>query len=222
MGLNKDEGRRIYLSITDGKITRQHQNPVEGVTTSRVNKKGVTVHEEFFKSFAGKLKSIKSKEAPFGMVWECVMEDPEDGQEYQISWQYSSRYTNNFFRALPNVALDREFKFAPWSMKDKQDKTKTIVGLSLYQEGASKDGKVPFAWTKEEPGDMPPMTQRKKAGKLVWEDSDQLDFFETVAQTINSKLASGASTVADEVKENKPDGWPFVEEDDDDKEEKAF
>jgi hypothetical protein len=189
MGLNKDEGRRIFLSISDGRLARQHQNPVEGVTTTRVNKNGKNVHEEFFKSFTGKLKEIKSKETSFGMVWECVLED--DDQEYVVSWPYSSRYTNNFFRALPNVNLAREFKFSPWMMKDKQDPTKKITGISLYQEGASKDGKVPFAWTKEEPGDMPQMQQIKKKGKLEWDDSEQLEFFETVAQTISAKLGAG-------------------------------
>lgn len=213
MGLNKDEGRRVYLSITDGKLTRQHKNPVDKVTVSRVTKTGKTVHEEFFRSFTGKLKSIKSKEAPFGTVWECVMED--DGQEYMISWQYSSRYANNFFRALPNVDLSKEFKLAPWSMDDKLKPGKKVVGISLYQEGW-KDGRVPFKYTKEEPGDHPQMKQVKKKGKMEWDDSEQLEFYEGMSKAINEhlKAAPAATTepyVGPEIDEdNEPeDDLPF-------------
>jgi hypothetical protein len=115
------------------------------------------------------------------------------------------------------VNLAKEFKFSPWMMKDKQDPTKKITGISLYQEGASKDGKVPFAWTKEEPGDMPEMTQKKKKGKLEWDDSEQLEFFETVAQTLNSKI--GVGLTAPEVKSQKAytsdDNSPMLRADDD-------
>lgn len=187
MGLNKDEGRRIFLTISDGKLAQQHQNPTEGVTVTRVNKNGKTIHEEFHKSLTGKIKNIKSKDTPFGMVWELTMTD--EGQDYVISWQYSSRYTNNFFRALPNVSLGKELKFSPWMMKDKQDPTKKVVGITLYQDGWEKD-KVPFKYNKGDGGDMPDMVQRKKAGKLTWDDSDQLEFFEAMATKVNEQLGS--------------------------------
>lgn len=176
MGLNKDEGRKIYLNISDGKIVRQHQNPVEGVTVTRENKNGKNVHEEFFRSLTGHLKNIRSKETPFGMVWEITLED--DGEEFVLSWNYSSRYTNHFFRALPNVVVNEPLTINPWAMKDKNDSSKTAIGLTLYQ---NKE-KIPFAYDKENPGDMPELKQKKVKGKAVWDDSDQLEFFENMVK----------------------------------------
>lgn len=191
MGLNKNEGRRTFLNISDGKIVRQHQNPVEGVTTTRENKNGKVVHEEFFKSVSGVLKNIRSKETPFGMVWEVSIED--NGEDFVLSWNYSSRYTNHFFRALPNVYLSKEITVNPWSMKDKSDASKTAIGMSLYQDGK----KIEFAYSKEEPGDMPELKQKKVKGKAVWDDSDQLEFFEAMVKekilpALGSKVLAAA------------------------------
>jgi hypothetical protein len=112
MGLNKNEGRGMFLNISNGKIVRQHQNPVEGVTVTRENKNGKVVHEETFDSITGVITSIKSKETPFGMVWEVTVTDGEE--TFILSWNYSSRYTNHFFRALPNIDIAQGVKINPW------------------------------------------------------------------------------------------------------------
>lgn len=186
MGLNKDGARRKFITITDqqnsggnGKLVLQHSNPIEGVTKERINKNGKTVHEEFFKSISGHITGIQSKDTPFGMVWEVEIAD--DDEVYVLSWNYSSRYTNHFFRALPNVDLTKVIKIEPWEAKDKQDPNKTATGLSLYQEGWEK-GKVPFKYSRDEPGDMPEMEQIKRKGKTEWDDSKQLLFFEKMLE----------------------------------------
>lgn len=178
----------MFLNISNGKIVRQHQNPVEGVTTTRENKNGKVVHEEVFDSITGVITSIKSKETPFGMVWEVTVTDGEE--TFILSWNYSSRYTNHFFRALPNIDINREVKINPWSMRDKNDPSKTAIGLSMYQGG----NKVEFHYTKDEPRDMPDLVQTKVKGKVQWDDSDQLEFFESMAK----KMFSGAAVSAQE------------------------
>jgi hypothetical protein len=188
MGLNKNEGRGMFLNISNGKIVRQHQNPVEGVTVTRENKNGKVVHEETFDSITGVITSIKSKETPFGMVWEVTVTDGEE--TFILSWNYSSRYTNHFFRALPNIDIAQEVKVNPWSMRDKNDPSKTAIGLSMYQGG----NKVEFYYTKDEPRDMPDLVQTKVKGKIQWDDSDQLEFFEAMAK----KIFSGAAVSAQE------------------------
>jgi hypothetical protein len=201
MGLEKSTGRKIFLSISQGNLVRQHENPTEGLTESRVNKRGKQVHEEMFKSLTAKITDIRAKDAPFGRVWELELQD--DGETFIISWQYSSRYTNNFFRILPNIDLTQPIKFAPWSMKDKKDASKTVIGISIYQ----KDGKVPFAFDKDNPGDMPPLVEKKVKGQKVWDDTDQLEFFEKMLIGIKSKLSNGTS-VPDKV-EITQDEAPF-------------
>ena len=179
MGLEKTTGRKNFLTISDGKLVLQRQNPIEGTTVERTNKNGKVVHEEFFTSITALIAGIQSKETTFGKVWEIELKDGDES--YFLSWNYSSRYTNNFFRALPNVDLSEQVKLSPWSMTDKKDATKKVIGLSLYQN----NNKIPFAYTKEEPGDMPEMKQTKVKGKEVWDDSDQLEFFEAMVKGLS-------------------------------------
>lgn len=205
MGFNQSQGRRHFATISDGKLVLNHQNPIEGVTETRINKNGKQVHEQFFKSYTGMIKNITSKETSFGFVWELTLTD--EGEEVVISWNYSSRYTNNFFRVLPNIMLDLPITFAPWSMKDKNDPTKKVIGLSVYQDINGKNQKVPFKWDRDNPGDMPDLkkTEKKKAGKPIveWDDSDQLDFFqkyltENVLPIIAGRSIAAPSPVSDE------------------------
>ena len=213
MGLNKNEGRKIFLNISDGKIVRTHQNPVEGVTLTRTNKNGKVVHEEKFSSITGLITDIKSKETPFGMVWEITMQDGDE--EFILSWNYSSRYTNHFFRALPNVDLTLPLTLNPWAMKDKTDPSKTAIGLSIYQgvAGQDKKQKAEFAYTKEQPGDMPELEQHKVKGKIQWDDSAQLEFFETqvrgkyipaIKGLKPQKVTADASGSKDDIEDDDP------------------
>lgn len=188
MGFNTDApSKRKFATISDGRIVVSHLNPIEGVTQTRLNKNGKTVHEQFCKSFTGNITDIIAKETSFGKVWEITMIDKKEDEEVVISWNYSSRYTNNFFRALPNVDFSKEVTLQPWSMIDKNDPTKKVIGLSLYQNGE----KVPFLWTREQPGEMPELKQTKRKGKVEWDDSDQLDFFENyLKSTILPKMTA--------------------------------
>jgi hypothetical protein len=202
MGLEKNEGRKIFLNISDGKIVRQHQNPIEGTTVTRTNKNDKVVHEEFFSAITGTMTAIKSKETPFGMVWEVTLTD--DGEEFVLSFNYSSRYANNFFRAIPNVDLSKKFSINPWNMKDKNDPSKKVIGLSLYQD----KNKVEFAFTKEKPNGLPELVKRKVKGKDTWDDSEQLDFFEKLIkdQIIPQLGKAPVATIADE---EVPEDAPF-------------
>lgn len=198
MGLEKQSGRKNFLTISDGKLVLQHQNPIEGVTIERENKNGKIVHEEFFTAIKARITNIQSKDTTFGMVWEIELTD-EDGTVYLLSWNYSSRYTNNFFRALPNVDLSQPVKLSPWSMKDKNDSSKKVTGITMYQGAAN--GKIPFAFDKENPNGMPEMVKKKIKGKDVWDDSAQLEFFESMVknQILPQLNASKYDVVAETV-----------------------
>lgn len=193
MGFNTEApSRRKFATISDGRIVVSHLSAIEGVTQERVNKNGKVVHEQFFKSFSGRITDIHAKDTTFGRVWEVTMADGED--EVVISWNYSSRYTNNFFRALPNVDFSHDVTLQPWSMVDKQDATKKVIGLALYQSG----NKVPFKWDRDNPGEMPELKQTKRKGKVEWDDSDQLEFFENYLKSVILPKMSSTAKVEDE------------------------
>lgn len=204
MGLNKDTGRKNFLTISNGRLVLQHQNPIQGVTVSRENKNGKTVHEEIFTSITAMVTGIQSKDTTFGKVWEIELQDA--GETYLLSFNYSSRYTNNFFRALPNADLTKPVKIAPWSMADKKDSSKTVIGLSIIQDG----NKVPFKWDKDNPGDMPELTKTRLRGKDIWDDSAQLEFFESMVKNEILPQINGKPVVAGNMDEEEdPNDIPF-------------
>jgi hypothetical protein len=196
-----DFNNAIYYTISDGKICRQHREPVEGSVT-RVNKTGRTVHETFHKALKGRIKDIKVKDGDYGKQWIVTLQD-ETGQNEQLQFQYSSGYANGFLRALPNVDISKEVIIAP-NMQLKDDKKKTTIFLSQLDT----DGKwsaLKWYYTKDDPNGIPDLEQKKVKGKVVYDDSEIMEFFEKMVNTeILPKLKGVAASVGDDDKEKAP------------------
>jgi hypothetical protein len=167
----------IYLSVADGNLVRQHKQATER-TTERITKTGKLVYEERFKDLTAKLVKIDTKENDYGKQWQLSFTDGE--VTYIVSLPFSSRYASSFLKALPNLNLSKDLRFMPWAMKDKNDATKTITGITLYQDGE----KIAPAYTKEDPNGLPQMTKIKVKGKEQWDDSDMMLFLENMANNI--------------------------------------
>jgi hypothetical protein len=163
-----------YLSVADGNLVRQHKQATER-TTERLTKTGKLVFEERFKDLTAKLENITTRTNDYGTQWQLEFSDGD--ASYIVSLPYSSRYSSSFLKALPNVDVSKELRFMPWAMKDKQDATKTITGVTLYQDGE----KIAPAYTKENPNGLPQMVKIKVKGKEQWDDSDMMQFLEQMA-----------------------------------------
>lgn len=178
MGINKGEGAgSMYLTVANGKLVLKHKEAKEGVTTTRTNKMGNTVHEEFFKDVTGMIADIRKKESTqYGDQLEIVVKD--GSEQFVLQMQFSSRYSGSFLKALPNIEQREEVRIMPWQMDDKNKPGKQVSGITVYQDG----NKVLPAFTKEEPNGLPEMTKTKVKGVYVWDDSDMLDFLWAKAQ----------------------------------------
>jgi hypothetical protein len=163
-----------YLSVADGNLVRQHKQATER-TTERLTKTGKLVFEERFKDLTAKLENITTRTNDYGTQWQLHFTDGD--ASYIVSLPYSSRYASSFLKALPNIDASKEVRFMPWAMKDKQDATKTITGITLYQDGE----KIAPAYTKENPNGLPQMTKIKVKGKEQWDDSSMMEFLEQMA-----------------------------------------
>ena len=184
-----------YLSVADGNLVRQHKQANER-TAERLTKTGKLVFEERFKDLTAKLDGITTRENDYGKQWQLRFQD--GGDYYVISLPYSSRYASSFLKALPNIDLSKEIRFMPWAMKDKMDATKTITGITLYQDGE----KIAPYYTKEDPKGLPQMVKIKVKGKEQWDDSDMMTFLEEMALNLfeqDHKDLSTASSDNDEV-----------------------
>lgn len=163
-----------YLSVSDGNLVRQHKTANER-TTERVTKTGKLVFEERFKDLTATLVNINTRENDYGKQWQLEFKDGD--ATYIVSMPYSSRYASSFLKALPNVNISEPLRFMPWAMKDKNDPSKTVTGITCYQF----DLKIPPYYTKENPNGLPQMVKIKVKGKEQWDDSDMTSFLEQIA-----------------------------------------
>lgn len=178
-----------YLSVADGNLVRQHKQANER-TAERLTKTGKLVFEERFKDLTAKLEGITTHENDYGKQWQLRFQD--GGDYYVVSLPYSSRYASSFLKALPNIDLSKEVRFMPWAMKDKNDPTKTVTGITLYQDGE----KIAPYYTKEDPKGLPQMVKIKVKGKEQWDDSDMMSYLENMALNLFEQDHNDLSTAS--------------------------
>ena len=177
----------IYLTISNGQLCRRFQSPTK-TSKERVNKKGTTVHEEFYKGWKGRITGIAVQEhKEFGKFWNVTIAD-EQGEAI-IQMNYSSGYSAAFLKTLPNIDLNSDIVFSP-SMKIEGDKKKATVFISQHGKP------IKWAYTKDEPNGLPELVKQKVKGKVVWDDSEICEFLEKMVFTqIVPKLGKGAEEV---------------------------
>lgn len=179
MALNKGENAgTTYLSVSNGKLVRQFKEATKKSTT-RVNKTGKTVHEEFYRDLVGTITKIETKENDYGKQWQITFTDGDD--KYMVQMPYSGRYSSSFLKALPNITQGQPIRFMAWEKQDKNDAAKKVTGITLYQDDGNGFVKVPAAYTKEDPNGLPEMKKMKVKGKTTWDDSEMMDFLESMA-----------------------------------------
>jgi len=182
MGLKNYSEGGIYLSIAEGKLVRQFKDAIKDITVSRINKNGKTVHEQKFDYIEGKITNLRTNINDYGKQWIVELTDDE-ANIFKINIMYSSRYANSFLRCLPNIDLSKSVKLQPWSLIDKKDPTKTVTGITMWQDNIKIE---PF-YTKEVPNGCPPMVQVKFKGELKWDSSDLDAFLEEKSLVLFNK-----------------------------------
>jgi len=207
MGLENNE-HAVYLSIGDGKITRRVKTPT-ATSVTRTTKEGKTIHEEIYDAVTGHITNITvSSHETYGKFWNVHIKDGED--KYILQMNYSSGYASSFLKQLPNVNFNFNVRFSP-NVKMNGDKKQ--VTLFLSQRGIP----LKHAFTKDNPGDLPPMVQVRVKGVMQWDDTDMMEFFEKmVKEEILPKLNQPVSGGKEEIPEieteeanTNPDDLPF-------------
>lgn len=165
----------IYYSIANGKICRQVKSE-SAHSVTRVNKNGKTVHEEFYDFLDGVITDIQTKDNEFGKFWMITLQDIDSTQILQMN--YSSGYSAAFLKMLPNVDLNSKVKITP---KITMEGEKKKTSLFINQHGIA----IKWFFTKDDPAGLPPLQQKKVKGKVVWDDSDTMEFLEKM---VNEKI----------------------------------
>lgn len=189
----------IYLTISNGKICRQFKTANEH-TTSRINKNGKEVHEQFFDYVEGYIKNVTAENTDYGKMWKVEIE--KDGVRAYLQFNYSSGYSNGFLMAFPNLDLNQLVKISP-SAKKEGDKTKTTLFLNQNGEG------LKWAWNKDNPGGLPQMKKIKVKGVETWDDTERMEYLEQMVkdrmlQHFGAKHQAAPVASAPEVDEEAP------------------
>lgn len=198
MGLKNYGEGGIYLSLAEGKLVRSYKDAIKDITTSRINKKGKTVHEQKFDYIEGKITGLRVNVNDYGKTWVVSVIDDEDNKFF-INIMYSSRYANSFLRCLPNIKLNKAIKLQPWSLIDNKDATKTVTGITMWQDNVKIE---PF-YTKDKPNGCPNMTKVKFKGEERWDSSDMDEFLEQKSLALFESVAVASDGPKDD--EDLPD-----------------
>jgi hypothetical protein len=199
MGLKTSGGGTIYLSIQNGKIARRVQEPTATSKSRVIEGSGKLIHEELYDSVEGMLTGLATREGNYGK--ELMITINDQVESYQLQIKLSSSPASAFLRALPNVAPEMPLLIIP-KIQEKDGVRRTSIILSQGNKG------VKWAFTKDNPGDLPPMKKIKVKGKETWDDSEQLEFFEKlIIEYSNTLKATGTLAIGAEPLDD--DGIPF-------------
>lgn len=187
------QSNAIFLTISNGQICKKVSKPTS-ISKERVNKNGVTVNEEFYKGWKGRITAIEVREhKDYGKFWNVTLTDSDGDAILQM--QYSSGYSSAFLKTLPNVDLNSDVIITP-NMKIEGDKKKATVFIT--QHGVP----LKHYYTRDNPKGLPELKKIRVKGKDTWDDSDMAEFLENMVMTEIvpklPKLGSKAAAIIDE------------------------
>jgi hypothetical protein len=188
----------IFLNIADGKIIRRFQNPTKDSRERTLQKgpnAGKVVHEEVYSFVEGLITDIQTKDSEYGKSWLVTIED--NGEKYILQMDYSSGYSSSFLKALPNVDISAKVKLSP-KMTIEGDKKKTTLFINQHGQAAK------HFYTKDNPNGLPQMVQKKVKGKMQWDDSEMMEFFENMVKNEILPKLKGVEVGQDEDSEPAP------------------
>lgn len=170
---NSQSTSSIYLSVLGGKIC-QKVKPETPNAIKRINKSGNEIYELHFSKLSGLLKDVKLKEdATFGNQYEIYLQDADENYVLQIP--QSGRVASSFLSRLPNVDRGSYVEISTWAVEE-DGKLKQFMTLR------QQDKVVQPYYSKDNPNGLPPLEQKKVKGQLVWDDSEQIEFYKSMVE----------------------------------------
>lgn len=195
--IEKSSGNNAYLYLYKGVITQKVKPGTEGAS-QRENKRGDVVFEKQYGGIAGYLTDIKRKESEFDGIkqfsWQFVISysEGDEKKNFILEMPETSRVCDQIMKRLPNVDFAREIELRTGEGTDKET-GKPFQWAAIEQGGV----KIAPAFTKDDPKGMPPLQQAKIRGQVVWDNSDQLAFFEKM---INEEILPKIKSVPEKKK----------------------
>ena len=201
MELNQGSENMTYVSIFDGKFEVKVKEGTPN-SVSRVNKDGKTIHALIYKDVSGVIvdikKEIKEHQGKKFSSMNIYLESPS-GMGV-LSLPYNSGTTSAFYHMIENVDLSKPVVFSA-----SKDKEKDKTSLFMSQDKENVKWKYTLAWKAANPTlpQKPDWKQVTVKGELVWDNTDEVLFFENIMKTkilpvLRAKKEQAAATAADD------------------------
>jgi hypothetical protein len=175
-----------YLYLFEHRICQKVNYPTTRTITrkaERIDTNGVKtyidIHERHFRTIEGMLIDIQLKERDNGRKeWHLWLQD--GAEKYCLQLHYSSRESKRFLSYLPNADLNHFIKIQTFKEKESDGTALLVSQRNIWLKSA---------FTKDAPNGLPQMVKGfNEQGKEVWNDTEQMVFFEQLAETLNKQL----------------------------------
>ena len=183
---NTQSGGVKYLSFMSGKFVERVDENTSGATPRELEKgknAGTIIHELHFDTYEGQIYNIETEAGDYGTrlhIFLDVSTVEEPDSKVRLSLPLSSGPAKGFLGRLPKINFSKDVCLKGYHIKN-ENTGRYNSYLVPYQEGQ----KLLSHYTKDEPNGLPRMQQIKVKGSLVWDDSEQLEFFEALIKSFN-------------------------------------
>lgn len=179
-------GQRTFLSVREGMFAMRIQDSDTAheyfskskVYTSTDSDGNVHTSRQFrFKYLVGvRFKDAKIEDGKFKKELKLVVEKGDE--KYEIQMGFDSRAASSFFMVMPNIDPSKSYTISAYERRPKPGEDKKPYSV-IYVTETGEDESLQWAYTKDAPNGLPQMVKVKIKGKDTWDNSDQLDFFES-------------------------------------------
>jgi len=206
---NTQSAGLTYLNFMGGKFVQRVQEETTGATARELKKgpnAGKMVHELNFDTYEGQIIDLKTEANEFGQKLNIFMDvstAEEPDKQVKISLSLSSGPAKGFLSRLPVIDFAKDVVLKGYNIENKETGRFNSY-LVPYQDGQ----KLLSQFTKEAPNGLPQMKKIKVKGQEVWDDTEQLEFYEAlIAKTFSGAVTASAAPKV-EAKEEETD-LPF-------------
>ena len=202
---NTQSGGLKYLSFMSGKFVQRVDENTTGATPRVLEKgknSGQTVHELHYDTYEGQIYKMQTEASEYGTrlhVFIDVSTPEEPDSKVKLSLPFSSGPAKGLLSRLPKLVLSKDVELKGYYIKN--DNTgRYNAYLVPYQDGQ----KITPFYTKDEPNGLPQMKKIKVKGQDVWDDTEQLEFYQELINSTNWPGEPGVKAVEPEDFKDEP------------------
>lgn len=172
MGLENNSGSRTYVNIKEGKLFV-----------------GKGDERKEFTALTGYITDLEIKQDEYqGEKYDVLLITVVDeGDKFLLKMRVGSGYFIGFCMAIGNADLRYKISIIP-NLKEEDGKKKMTCFLT-QKIGDEKGKALKWTWSKDNPGDLPPLNKVRFQGKDKWDGYEQTEFLKGyLMHVIKAKL----------------------------------